>query len=99
MPRELLHDDFLRHLGMNRTEVEAVAWLRKGVREPLICIESLWFEGSFVVADDGMRYIVAVHVTVVSEATASVDGPKTKLSIVSSVTPAALSGGAVAIPL
>src|ERR1700728_4583042 len=57
----LLHYDFGHHFGMDRAEVGIFARLREGVGEMLAGIESLRFEGGFVVAHHRMWHIVIVR--------------------------------------
>src|ERR1700733_2019995 len=57
----LLHYDFGHHFGMDRAEVGVFAWLREGVREMLAGIESLRFEGCFVVANHRVWHIVIIR--------------------------------------
>src|SRR5579862_9310412 len=57
----LLHDDFGRHLGMDRAEVRVRAGFREGVGEMIAGIEGLGFERGLVFTHHRMRHIVVVR--------------------------------------
>src|SRR3974390_2415797 len=56
----LLHDDFCGHLGMDGAEVVVGAGRGEKERKRGVGIEYFGFEGGFVIADDGVRNVIAI---------------------------------------
>jgi len=86
-----LDDNFSGHLGVDRAEVGILAGLRERVGKLLVRIEDFGLERLFRLTTVCGMSSRLIHVTVVPTGTVTAAGPKTKLSIFTSVVEAVFS--------